>query len=460
MKTNVKIEPGMQSDWQKTPQIALRPGIGLPGESFWSVSHKICYLNALSGRAYAQLIPSKNPKRCQTMSMPDGSRQCIFDLRFGRGYDLDRIADDIGADGEWVSRATFDAVSHMRVMSPATCYHLRFCPICIEGGYHWTVFQLSEETHCCVHRERLLQGCPKCGRAIPYALPRWNVPPFTCKCGYGLWLGASADVWSSDFNWTAQREHWDAVAACFKVRACPWFWYMDGRSAAGKRIVRHIAVPTRGERVLWRTWTEDVVLARRRRYLGNGDYSAGAGYDEMLAGKFYAILRKIERMLVRWVRRASPKSVPSTSIEGWLYGPKWAKLPNAQRALFMWRTYWYGLPYKQLRSFRVGEAFNTEFCRRKNHVYSRFREHSRVLRPGRNFTVADHWAQTHLFAMISAESFRFLLRRSPQATMPFRATCFIADLERMNMPFLILSQTRDRKKTYELRLWSFPNRGG
>lgn len=68
-------------------------------------------------------------------------------------------------------------------MAPNDCW-LRFCPKCLQGGYHCLVFQLPWVTNCPWHALPLLDGCPRCGAFISmFDVHAIVSSPFRCpKC--------------------------------------------------------------------------------------------------------------------------------------------------------------------------------------------------------------------------------------------------------------------------------------
>jgi len=68
--------------------------------------------------------------------------------------------------------------------------HLRFCPECMENGFHTALFQYRWMIKCPLHEIPLQSSCPKCNQSIGYRLMRdILINPIGCKCGYDLWHG-------------------------------------------------------------------------------------------------------------------------------------------------------------------------------------------------------------------------------------------------------------------------------
>lgn len=52
--------------------------------------------------------------------------------------------------------------------SPVVSQRLRYCPECLQFGYHARYFQIMALAACPIHRVPLLDSCPSCGAATPF----------------------------------------------------------------------------------------------------------------------------------------------------------------------------------------------------------------------------------------------------------------------------------------------------
>ena len=119
-----------------------------------------------------------------------------FDLRISLPFISSRLEVGCGVDRERPNLAVLaiedDAVA--RALSAAV---LRFCPACLQAGFHATLHQCLLLDLCPLHHKRLRSRCPACRSRIayrfdslaathPYAcphcdallvLPRWRNPP-------------------------------------------------------------------------------------------------------------------------------------------------------------------------------------------------------------------------------------------------------------------------------------------
>lgn len=64
---------------------------------------------------------------------------------------------------------------------------LKYCPRCMEFGYHTAMHQAVPLERCPVHEVLLIDRCPKCAVSLPYTIGSGSYTvPFTCRCGYAL----------------------------------------------------------------------------------------------------------------------------------------------------------------------------------------------------------------------------------------------------------------------------------
>lgn len=68
------------------------------------------------------------------------------------------------------------------------CYYLRYCPSCLENGYHSIFHQLSFFEKCPIHDEKLTTTCSHCKTDFKYELVDAPVMPFICPwCHTSVW---------------------------------------------------------------------------------------------------------------------------------------------------------------------------------------------------------------------------------------------------------------------------------
>lgn len=167
-------------------------------ESLWCVLHKFCELNAVFGPDIEHRFSALGLRGAMICRREAGRRFAVHDLRFEGKIDAASLSRTMGVDERWRCEASFQAMGRRSIIRRWAMPFLRFCPVCIETGYHAMIFQIGTERACPVHHRPLEDNCPKCGRRIPYSLPSRKVRPFSCECGRLLWWGLRDDAWPTD----------------------------------------------------------------------------------------------------------------------------------------------------------------------------------------------------------------------------------------------------------------------
>lgn len=133
-----------------------RPEWSSDNESMWMRLSKFSLLNRLSLHALAGLVAARS----------DEARSGGVDLRCADRFVLFQLASLLkipqALDGFCLP------TSHPALAWAAT--ELRYCPACLELGFHAAWFQWRFIEWCPVHGLRLRCGCHKCAALIPYAL--------------------------------------------------------------------------------------------------------------------------------------------------------------------------------------------------------------------------------------------------------------------------------------------------
>lgn len=100
--------------------------------------------------------------------------------------------------------------------SPALFFRkFRYCPKCIDLGYHSTAHQVPWLDRCLIHQEPILDHCQNCGKIFELGKGRDNfLVRYRCQsCGEMLWHGATIRPWQkgitqSDIASIAQYVDW------------------------------------------------------------------------------------------------------------------------------------------------------------------------------------------------------------------------------------------------------------
>lgn len=81
----------------------------------------------------------------------------------------------------------------------ALCEDVRYCPQCLKLGYHSITYQHLAVSHCELHAQRLVQGCPHCSSPIvPTIRNARNFPWYCPQCECSL-LGVDVNESGSNF---------------------------------------------------------------------------------------------------------------------------------------------------------------------------------------------------------------------------------------------------------------------
>ncbi len=143
-------------------------------ESMYALLSKFALLNCLPAREIANLFVSSTCGRKSLLV-----QQLNLDLRAPDAFDLPKIA-RLCRTAEASVRAGFVRGKYANNLVE-TCSDLRYCPECLERGFHSALFQLAFIPRCPIHHTALRQQCEHCGGIIPYSLsPSTLCKPFVC----------------------------------------------------------------------------------------------------------------------------------------------------------------------------------------------------------------------------------------------------------------------------------------
>ncbi|CAG0959405.1 hypothetical protein ANRL4_00573 [Anaerolineae bacterium] len=175
------IETGLSSG----PRYCWRRDWVAPYESLWSLLHKFAALNWVCVQGAKQLF--------QKTSMADRRQR-----RSHGKWNLHTLGGFDGEKNRKVLKLSPDDLNHslvtslissleIRWLTPET--NLRYCPECINRGYHSIFHQLYAISKCPIHDIALTEQCQHCGRKITYELNgRGKATPYSCPvCHTGLW---------------------------------------------------------------------------------------------------------------------------------------------------------------------------------------------------------------------------------------------------------------------------------
>lgn len=157
-----------------------------PFESVWSVLHKLSHWNSLTPDDLVNLLwePTKYQAR-------PPKNQGASDWR---PYSMRRLSTVLKVPSAQLVLAETSPfrfeVGEWKIENPTgTEETLRFCPQCIEQGFHSALFQMLWIERCPIHDEKIANVCPSCSSNVPYEC-NWETLSFAygcTECGHALW---------------------------------------------------------------------------------------------------------------------------------------------------------------------------------------------------------------------------------------------------------------------------------
>lgn len=156
--------------FQRQAEYTRRPGWSQPLESLWAIVGKWQFVNRL---------PYATVARCVSSLSRAGLYQGV-DLRVLEAFDLDALAHFSGIQVSALCAGACVASQSSPALA-LTSANLRWCPACMNEGFHAALFQFTPITRCPTHNSRLILACPRCESAIPYRLdPAAAATPLAC----------------------------------------------------------------------------------------------------------------------------------------------------------------------------------------------------------------------------------------------------------------------------------------
>jgi len=461
----------VNSDTISLPSINWRSGHPLRYESLWSVTHKLCWLNSIRAPSLLKHF-GKNEAAIANFKKTWGvSRACLHDLRFTGALDGLSLSRAIRAPGVWMDWSCFDQIGDRQSVRRWTVPFLRFCPVCLEQGFHSILFQNVGQRECPVHRALLEDGCPKCGQYIPYSLPSSKTQPYSCECRRALWWGIRAE------NWDLPDAHIDKAGSLDKtIRALIEQWPPQPRSASNGAFawVRHRSpqethwlrqidtirgggINAPKPVVVSRKWGFEFVSSPHFARPQDSVYGVVPINDSTLREGIFETYRRIERSIYRRFPVSNRK--------------RWLAMTNRLRcfkdigvmnwspqflAYLIWKSYWLDTCWGAFpRGHKMEKESVSHYRPQLSKVYWRYLQHARLLRPSGRFTTADEWAHLHFFSIVAMATYRAALELVGSVQLrcyPFRANrC--RRLEKAILPVVMLAQNSVDSETYELRVW-------
>lgn len=352
------------------PQYARRKDREIRHESLWSLSHRFCALNIISGEEFRRefLLPKSQWEGRGGFLV--GASGGAFDLREFGSLNTERLAEALGRRvmHEAIG-GLYEGLHHETRIWPYTAApHLRYCPQCMAWGVHMFFQQFECVGHCPVHGHRLRTVCPGCKECVPYS-PPLRGRAFHCNCGYNLRDREETEGWrvperlitalSRSGDWFSGRIH-DHRRHHLKIGCSvqlPWKFnstplQIEYPWATNYRLTTLWAVlqPRFGSldhnfdaALAARTEFRSVSIPRGRRmrtWEGQDNYR---GRNPLARATYKAICRHFYRHILRR-HRASLRAIASKPHDYHAVRPRGVRLdslfdPVAQ-AFAVWKCYW------------------------------------------------------------------------------------------------------------------------
>lgn len=143
-------------------------------DSAYSLFMKFALLNHVTAKEIAKVFVNHScGLRSSICSRPD------VDLRDSSVFNREAFAQVLRISPDQIRAAfLFDLIPTSSLHS---CDFLRWCPHCLQHGFHCALYQIASTAYCPIHQEALGDRCGDCNAQIPYRLTSKNLShPFCC----------------------------------------------------------------------------------------------------------------------------------------------------------------------------------------------------------------------------------------------------------------------------------------
>ncbi|GEM_PF-2830725 len=159
-----------------------RPEWVYPFESLRSLLSKFMLLNHIGITDLNQVFCYKSPSSFR-ISLLNGNRALLNSSIFNNCIDPSLLKEVLGLSDE---QLTFSVIESYTYYESYWRNEFRFCPSCLEAGYHSPFHQHKMFNKCPIHGDKLKTCCMKCNAVLPYEFSRLTVRnPYECtECGH------------------------------------------------------------------------------------------------------------------------------------------------------------------------------------------------------------------------------------------------------------------------------------
>jgi len=339
-------------------------------ESLWSLLRKFAYLNVITDGEIRKIFGGNN--------VPHASYKWKWewylraDLRGFSGLDPLKLSSIFSTRHNDLREATVLAYVHEREAVTLASEFLRFCPTCMNQGFHSPLHQLLFLAKCPAHGEKLESRCPNCfTQVIPYKLSYVSNNDLS-QCNHMLHglnqhlthssveeiRKEAADrerALLSDAKWLMKRvelnlpeqsiTRWVPLGAGRKyftryIRRLPAFWADVSVHNSCQRSFNILKLRSTHVRIHSHMYSYISEVDNRDESIANSDITADRAWQLGLFRTYKAIRRYLLRRYLshhRWCIAQVHKDV------GWNRLTIWQGTAClATNALILWRMFWEG----------------------------------------------------------------------------------------------------------------------
>lgn len=339
-------------------------------DSIYGLLSKFAKLNSIDAATLAcNFLRGDTGRKTAIVKNPE------IDLRGSDFLDCQVIASTMRLDLDAIGRAFTANVFPNGQRKIAT--FLRWCPECLNSGFHAAVHQIDFLSSCPLHGKRMLTKCPKCHSTQPYLLsrPAFDKPFSCCKCGYifagfvykpatkSLLLETRQEVRLTDITNLARYAD-EVLILAFEVDRASWR-RGHGRFAIAKAdfsrdhsqyagFVTSVLDRLQYDRQQFTLPLDKVatvgrglpvLIPKQKGRAGRGRIKKGIRVQwEPSLSRYYTLYLAIRRHLWRHALKRHQKCCRSASEKIWwsVVGSETQKFCVLAEAFLKWRMYWEG----------------------------------------------------------------------------------------------------------------------
>jgi hypothetical protein len=201
------LDPGGRLD----PEWCWRDDWSSGFDSAYSLFMKFALLNQISAVEIAKVFVSQScGKRSVVCKRPN------VDLRDSSFFDRDVLKSVLRISDDQIRAAFLLDLLPTSSLHSSDC--LRWCALCMQHGFHSSLFQITATAYCPIHQMALITNCKSCTAQIPYRLLSSNFSaPFKCpSCRADLAPSIRSDRREAYIPRLSERKFIDQLTSYFQ----------------------------------------------------------------------------------------------------------------------------------------------------------------------------------------------------------------------------------------------------